>query len=470
MMSRLPKYISFGALFAIIATLIVATFVEKEQGSAYVLENIYYSYPFVALWGILAISAIVHILRSSKRVMSPTLLLHIPFAVILAGALVSFMTSKRGEMYVSQDAPPASMFEMPDGVPEKLPFRIELENFTTKHENGSATDHIVTMVVTDREGNRTTETISMNSPLQKDGFAIYINGYSAGTVSLLVSYDPWGSAITYIGYTMLLLGIISFLACRNTGLRVSIEGLRRKQEGKEKRKTDVASNVVAVIAVALLIYLSWTGISHWIETSRFPAANGHETMLLLAWFALLAGLVLYRRSTTILYSSFAIAIIAIIAATFTGGEGKEGIAPVLRTPLLALHVTTIIVSYALIGCTAFISSVALWHICRKNNAKSERLAATGKLLLYPALFLLVIGVFIGAVWANLSWGHYWGWDPKEVWALITILLCSIPLHSRSLPALSKPLYFHIFCLVAFMAMIFTYFGTSYMMAGKHSYM
>ena len=469
MMSKLPKYISFGALFAIITTLIVATFVEKGQGSAYVLENIYHSYPFVALWGILAISAIIHILRSSKKVMSPTLLLHIPFAVILAGALVSFMTSKRGEMYVSPGSPPASMFEMQDGKAEKLPFRIELENFTTKHENGSATDHIVTMAVTDREGNRTTETISMNSPLQKDGFAIYINGYSADMVSLLVSYDPVGCTITYTGYAMLLFGILSFLTCKNTGLRSIIE-TRRKQKDFEKRKTDVAGNVVAVIAVALLIYLSWTGISHWIETSRFPAANGHETMLLLAWFALLAGLVLYRRSTTILYSSFGIAIIAIIAATFTGGEGKEGIAPVLRTPLLALHVTTIIVSYALIGCTAFISSVALWHICRKNNAKSERLAATGKLLLYPALFLLVIGVFIGAVWANLSWGRYWGWDPKEVWALITILLCSIPLHSRSLPALSKPLYFHIFCLVAFMAMIFTYFGTSYMMAGKHSYM
>ena len=469
MKSRLPKYISFGALSVVVATLIAATLIEKQQGTPFVLENIYHSYAFIALWGVLAISATIHILRSSAKVISPTLLLHMPFVVILTGALVSFITSKRGEMYISQHSPPASMFELASGEPERLPFRIELESFTANKEGGSTVDYTMTIAVTGKDGKRTTESISMNNPMQREGYAIYIDGYSADTVSLLVSYDPWGCTITYTGYTMLLIGIIMFLACRNTGLRATINRFKGLQ-GKEESKAGAAGKAVAAVAAVLLAYLSWAGISHWVETLRFPAANGYETMLLLAWCALLAGLVLYRRSATIMYSSFAIALVALVIAAITGGNPGSEIAPILRTPLLAIHVIVIIISYALIGSTALISTVALWHICHKNSDKAERLAVVGRLLLYPALFLLVIGVFIGSIWANLSWGRYWGWDPKEVWALITVLMCSIPLHSRSLPALSKPLYFHIFCIVSFMAMLFTYLGTNWFLGGMHSYL
>ena len=91
------------------------------------------------------------------------------------------------------------------------------------------------------------------------------------------------------------------------------------------------------------------------------------------------------------------------------------------------------------------------------------------LILYPALFLLTAGIFIGAVWANVSWGRYWGWDPKEVWALITMLVYSATLHSSSIKAMRRPMFFHIYCIVAFLAVLITYFGVNFILGGMHSY-
>ncbi|MBO5921412.1 MAG: cytochrome c biogenesis protein CcsA, partial [Bacteroidaceae bacterium] len=90
-------------------------------------------------------------------------------------------------------------------------------------------------------------------------------------------------------------------------------------------------------------------------------------------------------------------------------------------------------------------------------------------LLYPATMLLATGIFIGAVWAYISWGRYWGWDPKEVWALVTLFACSFAFHTRSLPFMAKPLFFHIYCIAVFAIMLFTYFGVNYLLGGIHSY-
>ena len=93
----------------------------------------------------------------------------------------------------------------------------------------------------------------------------------------------------------------------------------------------------------------------------------------------------------------------------------------------------------------------------------------GQILLYPAVFLLTIGVFIGAIWANVSWGTYWSWDPKEVWALITLIIYALPLHGQSLPLLRKPLFFHGYCIIAFLSVLITYFGVNFILGGMHSY-
>ena len=133
---------------------------------------------------------------------------------------------------------------------------------------------------------------------------------------------------------------------------------------------------------------------------------------------------------------------------------------------MGIHVTTIIIAYALLACTAVNALIAL---CTKDEKRRIQQAVLGRLLLYPATMLLACGIFIGAVWANISWGRYWGWDPKEVWALVTLIVCSMGFHSHSLRFISKPVAFHIFCIVAFLAVLFTFFGVNLLLGGLHSY-
>ena len=111
-------------------------------------------------------------------------------------------------------------------------------------------------------------------------------------------------------------------------------------------------------------------------------------------------------------------------------------------------------------------------LCLLRGGKEQQieyLAVVSRLMLYPALFLLVTGIFIGAVWANVSWGRYWGWDPKEVWALVTMLVYSLAMHSRSMGPFRNAVFFHIFTVVAFLAVLFTYFGVNFVLGGLHSY-
>ena len=138
--------------------------------------------------------------------------------------------------------------------------------------------------------------------------------------------------------------------------------------------------------------------------------------------------------------------------------------PILRTPMLATHVSVIMVAYALL---LFVAITGIVGLCSKKQ--SERFYALNSKLLYPALFLLTAGIFIGAVWANISWGRYWGWDAKETWALITMLLYSFPMHSKNLPFFQNQKNFHIFCSLAFLTVAMTFFGVTYLLGGIHAY-
>ena len=98
-----------------------------------------------------------------------------------------------------------------------------------------------------------------------------------------------------------------------------------------------------------------------------------------------------------------------------------------------------------------------------------QLSVFSRILLYPAVFLLAGGIFVGAVWAEVSWGTYWSWDPKETWALITMLIYALPLHEKSLCRFQRPFFFHGYCLIAFLSVLMTYFGVNYVLGGMHSY-
>ena len=149
---------------------------------------------------------------------------------------------------------------------------------------------------------------------------------------------------------------------------------------------------------------------------------------------------------------------------------KPPLQPVLQTPLLGIHVSVIMLAYTLF---AVMMVNGILGLCLP--AKRESLMHLSQVLLYPALFCLTAGIFIGAVWANMSWGRYWGWDPKEIWALITMLVYAALLHFPLLRAkcqisnVKYPIIYHIFCVVDFAFVLFTYFGVSYLLGGLHSY-
>ena len=141
--------------------------------------------------------------------------------------------------------------------------------------------------------------------------------------------------------------------------------------------------------------------------------------------------------------------------------------PVLRSPFFSLHISTIVTAYALLLGIMVVGIIALFK--PKDKTQLEGLKNLSTAMLYPAVALLAIGIFIGAIWANVSWGNYWSWDPKEVWALITLLIYAAPLHEKLWKTFQKPLFFHIYGILAFLSVLITYFGVNMLLGGVHAY-
>ena len=141
--------------------------------------------------------------------------------------------------------------------------------------------------------------------------------------------------------------------------------------------------------------------------------------------------------------------------------------PVLRSPFFSIHISTIVTAYALLLGILVVGVIAL--VKPKDTARMERLKSLSTAMLYPAVALLAAGIFIGAIWANVSWGNYWSWDPKEVWALITLLIYAAPLHEKLWKSFQKPLFFHIYGILAFLSVLITYFGVNMLLGGVHAY-
>ena len=172
---------------------------------------------------------------------------------------------------------------------------------------------------------------------------------------------------------------------------------------------------------------------------------------------------LWSLSAAVLIAALAIIMTKVVTP-------KPPLQPVLQTPLLGIHVSVIMLAYTLFAIIAINGLVGLCS--RKHSAFSYQLSV---ILLYPAEFCLMAGIFIGAVWANMSWGRYWGWDPKETWAFITMLVYALLLHfpwlknKFQISNFKYQIYYHAGSIIAFFFVLFTYFGVSYLLGGLHSY-
>ncbi len=186
----------------------------------------------------------------------------------------------------------------------------------------------------------------------------------------------------------------------------------------------------------------------------------------LLFLALIAILIQQRKTYRAVTWSW-LAVLVVVGIVLHIRMLTHQLLPVLRSPFFSLHISTIVISYALLFAILVVGIIAL--IKPKDKDRLERLKSLSTAMLYPAVALLAIGIFIGAVWANVSWGNYWSWDPKEVWALITLLIYAAPLHGKIWKAFQKPLFFHIYGILAFLSVLFTYFGVNLILGGIHAY-
>lgn len=219
------------------------------------------------------------------------------------------------------------------------------------------------------------------------------------------------------------------------------------------------------VIVCMLVYITLLLMLRWWISGHVPLSNGYETMLFLAWTMMVLTMVLMSRVPIVKTFGPVIASLFLLVSSFDMGNPQIAhLRPVLLSPLLSFHVAIIMISYSLL---AFITFIAAYCLCTRNYRR--QLTSLSRLMLYPAVACLCIGIFIGAVWANISWGTYWSWDPKETWALITLMIYAVPLHRTSLVEDNHPRRYHVYVLVSFMAVVITYFGVNYYMSGMHSY-
>ena len=237
-------------------------------------------------------------------------------------------------------------------------------------------------------------------------------------------------------------------------------------DNEKQKKTRLVSSVLTWV---MLIHTTLLLALRWYVSGHLPMSNGYETMQFMAWATLIVTLVMQKRFLPVKQFGPLLSSFALLVAMITDGNPQiTQLMPVLQSPLLSVHVMVIMFSYAMFGLTALIGLQGLIAHHRKQEEKEQQLAALSQFLLYPAVALIAIGIFIGAIWANVSWGRYWSWDSKETWALITMLIYSAPLHA-DIKWLRKAQHMHIYMLLAFLSVLMTYFGVNYFLSGMHSY-
>lgn len=253
-------------------------------------------------------------------------------------------------------------------------------------------------------------------------------------------------------------------------------------------RVDASSRQAVLVRAAAqpwLPIMAWAYVTYGlalrgVAAGRVPMASGYETMLCLVWCVLAAAAACGLRrvlkgwgraaapSLSMLCLNLAAFMVAGFGCLSCGfsfmDEAITPLMPVLGSPLLAVHVSLVMLAYAGL---AFTFADAVIALCVPRL--SEMLADVSRLLLVPSLFFLSLGIFLGAVWANISWGSYWSWDPKETWALITLLVYALPAHGNMFLPTGKSRSLHLYFLFAFLVLLMTYVGTNTLLPGLHSY-
>jgi len=230
-----------------------------------------------------------------------------------------------------------------------------------------------------------------------------------------------------------------------------------------------------VMIVGFVLHLIGMGM-RWYIAGHAPWSNAYESIVFIAAATVVAGLVFARKSPFTLGATALLAGVTMGVAhmNFVNPE-ITNLVPVLKSYWLMIHVATIISGDGFLGLGSILSLLVLilFIIRNENNPHIDRaikeLSSIAEMSLIVGLFLMTVGNFLGGVWANESWGRYWGWDAKETWAGVTILIYATVLHLRFIPKMNNPFVFNVASLWAYSSVIMTYFGVNYYLSGLHSY-
>lgn len=520
------KALILSTAIIVVLAMIAATLIESMEGSDFVARNIYHSWWFIALWTLLAITAFIYVLRMKQWRCLATFLMHLAFIVILCGALVTHVFGEQGYIMLVKGSP-QNYFVLADSRTAAIPFNVTLDGFDIIYYEGTMSPQDYCSSLSIKDGDETIKgTVSMNNIFTYAGYRFYQSDYDTekAAVCLAISHDPYGMSITYTGYVLLLTSMILYFFQPNSRYRRLLNrksiimvfmlcltpatAFAQQQThdtsflyaianasssplwailctttgilsfcymiwliAKQRKASRVYGITVNSIVVATWLFLSLCIMSRTLLSHHLPLSNGSETMLVLSWLSLLIAFILQRKSPFALPFGCLIGGLAMMVAMIFGRDPvNTPLKPVLRSPLLSFHVITIMIAYSLLAFM-MLNSIAALILMRKGDKMQRELCELKRLsllMLFPAVFLLTTGIFIGAIWANISWGRYWGWDPKEVWALITMLIYALPLHS-SAGWLQRDKAYHIYIILAFLAVLMTYFGVNFFLPGLHSY-
>lgn len=259
--------------------------------------------------------------------------------------------------------------------------------------------------------------------------------------------------------------MVPFMATITLGIILFVLSGLLMARGKTPPKA--LQGAVAIYTALLLAYLTLTLALRWYVSGHAPFAGSYSMMMLMAWLSCIAVLLIYRRLPLVQPLGLLLAGFTMLMASISSANPQiTHLMPVLQSPLLAVHVLSMMISYTLFGLVAL---NGIMGVLMPTARAKESLRDVSLVILCPGVFLLTFGTFLGAVWANISWGSYWAWDPKETWALATLLIYAAALHGGSIKAFRKPAFFHWWCIFAFVSVLITYFGVNLILGGMHSY-
>ncbi|MCI4444027.1 MAG: cytochrome c biogenesis protein CcsA [Lentimicrobium sp.] len=246
---------------------------------------------------------------------------------------------------------------------------------------------------------------------------------------------------------------------------------------KERKALNVLVNTMHIIIGLLFVLHTLALIARWYISGHAPWSNAYESIIYVAWATMFFGLAFDRKSKLTVASSAFVAAMILTAAYMNWIDPEIGnLQPVLNSYWLMIHVAIIVASYGPFALGMILGVVSLLLILFTNEKNKEKMKLNIKEISYInemaltiGLIMLTIGNFLGGQWANESWGRYWGWDPKETWALISIMVYAFVIHSRFVPSLRGKWAFNLMSIYAFVSILFTYFGVNFHLVGLHSY-